>query len=54
VEHKLGRERFLEETCRKAGLNNQAWQESETQILGFMCEVFAEKEESRAPSPTDA
>jgi AmmeMemoRadiSam system protein A len=53
VEHKLGREQFLAETCRKAGLNNQAWQEPETQVLGFTCEVFAEKEESRAPSSTD-
>jgi len=52
VEHKLGRERFLEETCRKAGLNIDAWQEPETQILGFTCDVFSEQEESREPSPT--
>lgn len=44
VEHKLGRERFLEETCRKAGLNIQAWREPETQILGFTCEVFSERD----------
>lgn len=43
AEHKLGREKFLEETCRKAGLNAEAWQEPETQILGFSCEVFSEK-----------
>jgi AmmeMemoRadiSam system protein A len=42
VQHKLGREQFLEETCRKAGLNAQTWQEPETQILGFSCEVFSE------------
>ena len=42
VEHRLGREQFLEETCRKAGLNANAWQEPETQILGFTCEVFSE------------
>ena len=42
VEHKLGRDRFLEETCRKAGLNTNAWRESETQILGFTCESFSE------------
>lgn len=54
VEHKLGREQFLEETCRKAGLNAHAWQESETQILGFTCEVFSESEGSRGPSLTDA
>jgi len=42
VEHKLSREEFLEETCRKAGLDVKAWQEPETQILGFVCEVFSE------------
>jgi AmmeMemoRadiSam system protein A len=42
VQHKLGREQFLEETCRKAGLAPRAWQEPETQILGFTCEVFSE------------
>jgi AmmeMemoRadiSam system protein A len=42
VEHRLGREQFLDETCRKAGLNANAWQEPETRILGFTCEVFAE------------
>jgi AmmeMemoRadiSam system protein A len=42
VERKLGREQFLEETCRKAGLNAQAWQEPETQVFGFTCEVFSE------------
>ncbi len=42
VQHKLSREQFLEETCRKAGLAAHAWQEPETQIFGFTCEVFAE------------
>jgi AmmeMemoRadiSam system protein A len=42
VQHRLGREQFLEETCRKAGLNANAWREPETQILGFTCEVFSE------------
>ena len=42
VQHKLSREQFLEETCRKAGLAADAWQEAETQILGFTCEVFSE------------
>jgi AmmeMemoRadiSam system protein A len=42
VQHKLSREQFLEETCRKAGLAPNAWQEPETQILGFTCEVFSE------------
>jgi uncharacterized protein len=42
VQHKLSREQFLGETCRKAGLAAHAWQEPETQILGFTCEVFSE------------
>ena len=45
-EHKFGREQFLEESCRKAGLHAKAWQEPETQILGFFCEVFSEEEEA--------
>jgi AmmeMemoRadiSam system protein A len=43
AEHKLGREKFLEETCRKAWLKAEAWQEPETQIFGFTCEVFSER-----------
>ena len=42
AEHKFSREQFLDETCRKAGLDAQAWQEPETQISGFFCEVFSE------------
>ncbi len=54
VEHKLGREEFLDETCRKAGLHGTAWQEPETQILGFLCEVFSEGEEVGQKSPPDS
>lgn len=42
TEHQLTRERFLEETCRKAGLSVNAWKEPETKIEGFICEAFAE------------
>jgi uncharacterized protein len=42
MEHKLSREQFLDETCLKAGLPAKAWQQGETQILGFTCEVFSE------------
>ena len=38
-EHGLSRERFLEETCRKAGLPRDAWKSSETAIYGFTCEI---------------
>ena len=42
VEHKFSRDQFLQETCRKAGLSANAWQEPDTKILGFTCEVFSE------------
>jgi AmmeMemoRadiSam system protein A len=46
VEHNLSRERFLEETCRKAGLLPDAWTERETEIYAFTCKVFQD-----APPP---
>lgn len=42
VEHRLTREQFLEETCRKAGLRREAWHDPEARIFGFTCEVFSE------------
>lgn len=42
TEHGLTREQFLEETCRKAGLPQQAWKDAETQIFAFTCEVFSD------------
>jgi AmmeMemoRadiSam system protein A len=42
TEHGLTRERFLEETCHKAGLPRGAWKDAETRILGFTCEVFSD------------
>ena len=42
VEHRLSREQFLEETCRKAGLPRDAWRQPETQIFGFTCAIFHE------------
>ncbi len=42
VEHGLTPERFLDETCRKAGLLPGAWRDAETEIYAFTCEVFAE------------
>jgi AmmeMemoRadiSam system protein A len=53
AEHKLGCEQFLEETCRKAGLSAKAWQEPETQILGFSCEVFSESGNTGNQVPAD-
>ncbi len=43
-EHLWDPPRFLEETCRKAGLWPGAWREAKTQIFGFQAEVFSESE----------
>jgi AmmeMemoRadiSam system protein A len=52
AEHKFSRDRFLEETCRKAGLSANAWQEADTKIFGFTCEVFSEaKSTGEQPAP---
>lgn len=45
VEHRLTREQFLEETCRKAGLRREAWRDPEARLFGFTCEVFSETQE---------
>jgi AmmeMemoRadiSam system protein A len=42
IEHRLSREQFLEETCRKAQLERKAWREPGTHLFGFICEVFSE------------
>jgi AmmeMemoRadiSam system protein A len=42
IEHKLTREQFLEETCRKAGLRREAWRDQEARIYGFTCDVLSE------------
>jgi AmmeMemoRadiSam system protein A len=47
MEHRLTREQFLEETCRKAGLPREAWKNMDTRIFGFTCEVFSESSFSR-------
>jgi AmmeMemoRadiSam system protein A len=42
IVHRLTREQFLEETCRKAGLPREAWRDPEAHLFGFTCEVFSE------------
>jgi AmmeMemoRadiSam system protein A len=42
LEHRLSRDQFLEETCRKAGLRREAWRDPEARLFGFTCEVFSE------------
>jgi AmmeMemoRadiSam system protein A len=41
VEHRLTRDLFIEETCRKAGLPREAWRDPEARLFGFTCEVFS-------------
>lgn len=45
-------QRFLEETCRKAGLPAQAWRDPEVRIELFTAEVFSES--GYPPSPAAA
>jgi AmmeMemoRadiSam system protein A len=42
VEHHLGREQFLKETCYKAGLPLDAWKDPNTRIYAFTCEILQE------------
>ena len=42
VEHGWNRETFLEETCRKAGLPRDAWQQGAT-VEAFTAEVFGDE-----------
>jgi AMMECR1 domain-containing protein len=44
AERSWSAQRFLEETCSKAGLPVDAWRDPETQLLAFTAEVFAERE----------
>jgi uncharacterized protein len=54
VEHRLDREQFLSETCRKAHLLRDAWRDARTQILGFTCEVFSDTGPSAEPEVVGA
>jgi uncharacterized protein (TIGR00296 family) len=42
--------RFVEEVCRKAGLEPGAWRGHETQIFAFTVEAFSEAELQQAPT----
>ena len=50
VEHGLTGERFLAETCRKAGLPADAWHDADTEIRVFEADVFGDDGDAgRAP-----
>jgi AmmeMemoRadiSam system protein A len=44
VEQGWDREKFLEETCRKAGMGSNCWKDEETDIFQFTAVVFNEHE----------
>ena len=48
TEHRLDRETFLAETCKKAGLPRDAWKSEIVEILSFTCEVFSDHAEHGA------
>ena len=43
VEQKWDRQTFLEQTCRKAGMNANCWKDEDTDIFSFTAVVFHEK-----------
>jgi AmmeMemoRadiSam system protein A len=51
AERSWDRERFLDETCRKAGLPPGTWRKDGCEVLAFTAVVFSE-EEGDAPSPS--
>jgi AmmeMemoRadiSam system protein A len=53
TEHNLSRERFLEETCIKAGLPRDAWRDSATKVFAFTAEVFSEEDYSENENGAD-
>jgi AmmeMemoRadiSam system protein A len=51
VKHSFDREKFLDETCGKAGLSEGAWKDPSTRIECFTAEVFAEAQNGGDPPP---
>jgi AmmeMemoRadiSam system protein A len=44
IERKWSAQRFLEETCVKAGLSRIAWRDPATKVFGFTAEIYSEKQ----------
>jgi AmmeMemoRadiSam system protein A len=53
VEHGLDRERFLAETCRKAGLPGDAWRDPATEIRIFEAHVFGDEDDRGVTPPRE-
>jgi len=43
-------EKFLEETCRKAGIQADAWRDPQTQVFGFTVDAFSEVQFPTVPA----
>ncbi|MGB6483588.1 MAG: AmmeMemoRadiSam system protein A [Candidatus Acidiferrales bacterium] len=54
AERRWSRERFLEETCEKAGLAVDAWQSPATRIEIFTAEVFSEADGAASSDDNDS
>jgi AmmeMemoRadiSam system protein A len=55
MEYHWNAERFLEETCLKAGLEHEVWKDPATLIYAFTAEVFSEHEvDERQQNPAPA
>jgi AmmeMemoRadiSam system protein A len=50
TERRWTAEKFLAETCLKAGLPKESWKSAETKILGFTADVFSENDASSESS----
>lgn len=50
TEWKWNKVQFLEHTCKKAGLNKDAWKNEDTRIYHFQAEVFGETERENRPA----
>ena len=50
VERNWSATQFIEETCRKAGLEPGAWRNPETKLYAFTAEVFSECELGNSPA----
>lgn len=44
TEYKWDSKKFLEETCRKAGIIPTAWKQEETEVYKFQAKIFKEEE----------
>ena len=51
TERRWSGQRFLEETCAKAGLPRNAWRDPETQLFAFTAELFSEAGLRPIPNP---